>query len=705
MKTLYVILTVLVLVGSLAAADGALTRDEQIRILQDYIYVTGRSPMQSQALGEELGYTDTIPIKSGTPAILEYLANRDKIDKDLLISMGVTDVERPILDLAYDSPGGHFRIHYTKTGEDAAYKSDSTNISGIPYYIVNMALIADSVYAREVTGLGFPPPVPDTLCAQGEDARYDIYVLNLSSNVFGMTYPEVDCPPDPANFVSVSAFLELDNDYQHIWTYKLRPLDAVRVTMAHEFFHAVQFGIFFSNSWFEENSYWLEMSATWMEEYNYDNINDYYSYLPYFLDVPRRSLQQSPAGGDLHPYGAVIFPIYLSEKYGPGIIKAIWMRCRDLGLVGGSFLQAADDAIDSASAGAQSIGSAFSEFARWNYFTGLRWSFAQAGERYSEGQNYPLIPDEAIHNNYQYPIKVLASDPDNGIVPQHCGASYIRFEDIRSIQEDRFWICDPATFDTSCAGGTCDTIKCTQVDIADTTGYSEFGWDSLFTADCAYQSLRQSTFTPGDTTRYPWGLTVAYQLDAIPDSFIVESLMLPSLSSSISGVLISAARVNKYRSITLIFSPATPEKRFYAPTRYLQLGYIVRDKGAIDSTLINIPAAILTPYPNPAVVGTMGGDNLKFRFRTPNDSTSFSTFPDTTMVVAMDIFNIAGEHIATIDNDLPSDRFDPVIVEWDMKNQAGKDVASGVYLCYVRLYTPDGKTLLAEDKMKVAIIR
>ena len=29
-----------------------------------------------------------------------------------------------------------------------------------------------------------------------------------------------------------------------------------------------------------DNLYWLEMSATWMEEYSYDDINDYYSYLP-----------------------------------------------------------------------------------------------------------------------------------------------------------------------------------------------------------------------------------------------------------------------------------------------------------------------------------------------------------------------------------------------------------------------------------------
>ena len=514
-----------------------------------------------------------------------------------------------------------------------------------------------------------------------------------------MTYADTACAPDPFDLRSVPAFLELDNDYQHVYQYKDQPLYAVRVTIAHEFFHAIQFGM----DWTEfENLYWLEMSATWSEEYNYDDINDYYNYLPYFLDEPLQSLQRFSTGGDLHPYGSVIFAIYLSETYGPDIIRAIWEKCRDMG-VGGNFLKAADAVIDSVSAGAANFGSAFAEFAKWNYFTGSRWNFAQPGERYSEGQNYPLIPEDAIHHNYQYPVKVLASDLNNGIVPQHCGVSYITFEDTRSIQEDRFWICDPATFDTSCTGSVCDTNTCNQVDISDTLAYPDFGWDSLFVADCPYQSLRQSRFTPGDETTYPWGLTVAYQLDAIPDSFIVETMMLPSLSSPISGVILSAARVNTYRSITLMFSPASPEKRFYAPTWYLQLGYIVRDKGAVDSTLMNVPAEILTPYPNPAVVATMGGDNLKFRFRTPNDSTSFEMYD--TVEVAIDIFNVAGEHVATAESRPTSARYDPVVAEWDMRNEAGKDVASGVYLCYVRLYAPDGKTLLAEDKMKVAIIR
>jgi hypothetical protein len=73
--------------------------------------------------------------------------------------------------------------------------------------------------------------------------------------------------------------------------------------------------------------------------------------------------------------------------------------------------------------------------------------------------------------------------------------------------------------------------------------------------------------------------------------------------------------------------------------------------------------------------------------------------------VAIDFYSVAGDHVATVESSPIADRYDPVIVDWDMKNQAGKDVASGVYLCYVRLFAEDGKTLLAEDKMKVAIIR
>ena len=45
-------------------------------------------------------------------------------------------------------------------------------------------------------------------------------------------------------------------------------------------------------------------------------------------------------------------------------------------------------------------------------------------------------------------------------------------------------------------------------------------------------------------------------------------------------------------------------------------------------------------------------------------------------------------------------------IGWDMKNEAGKEVASGVYLAVVRMYEGDSPVeLLVTDQTKVAVIR
>ena len=192
--------------------------------------------------------------------------------------------------------------------------------------------------------------------------------------------------------------------------YADRPLDAVRVTAAHEFFHAVQFGIDFTESEVYGSGptaisarYWMEMSATWMEEQLYDNINDYYNYLPYFFNDPRLSLQQFNSYADLRPYANVVFPLFLAEQYGPGIIKSIWLRCRAAG-PGPQFLFVANAALDSATGGGGDWVTAFREFTLWNWFTGSRANLAPAGLGYSERQAYPAFPDSMIASWNSYPV-------------------------------------------------------------------------------------------------------------------------------------------------------------------------------------------------------------------------------------------------------------------------------------------------------------
>ena len=70
-----------------------------------------------------------------------------------------------------------------------------------------------------------------------------------------------------------SGYCVLDNDFVGVpasprWT-------ARKVTAAHEFFHAIQFGYDFG-----EDVWMLEATATWMEERVFDEVNDNRQYLP-----------------------------------------------------------------------------------------------------------------------------------------------------------------------------------------------------------------------------------------------------------------------------------------------------------------------------------------------------------------------------------------------------------------------------------------
>lgn len=87
----------------------------------------------------------------------------------------------------------------------------------------------------------------------------------------------------------------------------------MRVTAAHEFFHAVQ------NAYnADADSWWKEASATWNEDEIYTGVNDYIQYIERIFSNPQKSIEQSN-------YGGVIFAKYLSENYeGHKIIKRIW---------------------------------------------------------------------------------------------------------------------------------------------------------------------------------------------------------------------------------------------------------------------------------------------------------------------------------------------------------------------------------------------
>ena len=79
---------------------------------------------------------------------------------------------RPETDTYAVSPSGHFYIHYDLSGNDAPILDDN-NSNGVPDYIDEVGIIADSSRHVLVDIMGFLPEPSDG------DGIYDIYIDDL----------------------------------------------------------------------------------------------------------------------------------------------------------------------------------------------------------------------------------------------------------------------------------------------------------------------------------------------------------------------------------------------------------------------------------------------------------------------------------------------------------------------------------------------
>lgn len=300
--------------------------------------------------------------RMGTSLMLEARALYDEsqgMEKRLLARV----LYRPdSLLLSQTSPSGLFKLHYTTKGDDAADHS----------FISRSALAYDEVYDIIIHQLGYdPPPIDDPL-----NPEYDVYVYALGG--YGMSTPESSAPREkyPNGYTS---YVSMDNTFQNTYT---KGVEGMLVTAAHEFFHMVQMGMrIFSVKDFDSR-FLFEGTATWMEDYAYEEINDYLQYLPHYL----RNLSHSfNTFNGLHEYGSCLFYHMLEKKYGADIIKSIWTEF------------ATRDVWSSFDIALQQHASTFKteivEHMLWNYFTNVR---ARPDMYYPEGAFYPLVQPDYI---------------------------------------------------------------------------------------------------------------------------------------------------------------------------------------------------------------------------------------------------------------------------------------------------------------------
>ena len=230
---------------------------------------------------------------------------------------------RPELSTFYISQEGHFQIHYDTDGVNAP-SLDDQNSDDIPDYVESVAQIAEESRYNLIDVMGYLEEPDDG------DGLYDIYIVNQSA--WGWNVVE--------NTNTGTSYVKIDNDYSgnHFESdYCLNDLDKMRISVVHEYFHAIQRA--YRPNPTTDHDFLLEMSSMWLEDLIVPECNDYLS----FVDALSYSIFNNPTqkfdGSDLTSsqsqanfgYSMALFPHYLvslveglDNPFDSVIVRKIW---------------------------------------------------------------------------------------------------------------------------------------------------------------------------------------------------------------------------------------------------------------------------------------------------------------------------------------------------------------------------------------------
>jgi len=291
-------------------------------------------------------------IKSGTRYVLQTFALWDQLTKQEQQLYLQRIMEPPLRQRSMVSPSGKFSLYWDEDGLNAVPLADPGG-NGVPDYIDSAMVIFDRVWQIEIDTLGFQPPPDDNGIPV---TTYPIYFTDMI--YYGLTYPSmIDIPSLPGT--NYTSYIEIENDFMG---FPSEGLAGLKVTAAHEFNHAMQFGYNVRT----EDFYFYEMTSTWMEDIVYPTINDYYQYLNPFFEIFSNTSFNFYNSYSVFPYANCLYLKMLAKQYGPQIVTLIWDRIKTE-----NSLTAIARAISLPPYHTSWLAS-LNQYAVWLYFTGSR---------------------------------------------------------------------------------------------------------------------------------------------------------------------------------------------------------------------------------------------------------------------------------------------------------------------------------------------
>jgi len=175
-------------------------------------------------------------------------------------------------------------------------------------------------YIQNVPTGFYPIEVIDTGLLRGEEGEY--------SQTFGLTFPsnnntketEIVIENDFAYGANCSGETSKTHFYSGLVDYFVNWKSILKATVFHELYHAFQSTYF---NWQKDSTFWMEASATGVEEIGAPDANDYINYLSSNFENPGKPME-SIKRGSLEEYGWAALYLFLYSQIDSRFDSAIW---------------------------------------------------------------------------------------------------------------------------------------------------------------------------------------------------------------------------------------------------------------------------------------------------------------------------------------------------------------------------------------------